>query len=165
MEEREHPRVMPGIEVFDVDGHKIGTVTHVHERAPAAAGATVATASATTAVGNTGGAAGADGGVFEVKTGLFGLGKHYFIPFSAVKDVTVGGVFVNRAKADLDTTGWDRKPDLVAHPDRVDQVVSPDRPTEVARPAEGMATSAAAPTAGTAAASPTDTSDSTRASA
>lgn len=159
MVEREHPRVMPGIEVFDVDGHKIGTVTHVHEGAPAAA------ASATAADGNIGGAAGADGGVFEVKTGLFGLGKRYFIPFTAIKDVTIGGVFVNRGKADLDSTGWDRKPDLVARPDRVDQVVSPDRPTEVARPAGDVTTTAAAPPAGTAAASPADTADSARSSA
>ena len=42
----------------------------------------------------TGGSGLAGDGVFELKTGLFGLGKHYYIPFSAVKDVTTGGVFL-----------------------------------------------------------------------
>jgi hypothetical protein len=132
MEEREYPRIMPGVEVFDADGHKIGTVAHVYE--PASGTPSVPDAA--------GGATTAGGGILEVKTGLFGLGKHYFIPFTAVKDVTVGGVFAAASKADLDSRGWDRKPSPVARPGGPDQVVSPNRPAEVARP---TGTTAAAP--------------------
>ena len=86
MEPREHPRVMPGLEVFDSEGSKVGTVTHLHETV----GSTERTVD----------------GTFEVKTGLFGLGKHYFVPFRAIAEVTTGGVFLKRSRADFDALGW-----------------------------------------------------------
>lgn len=86
METREHPRIMPGLDVFDSEGHKVGTVSHLHENGPSS--------------GDT------SDDTFEIKTGLFGLGKHYFIPFRAVQDITVGGVFLRRSRSDFDALGW-----------------------------------------------------------
>jgi hypothetical protein len=51
--------------------------------------------------------------IIEVKTGLFGLGKHYYVPFSAIQDVTSGCVFINQRKDDVDTLSWDVKPDYL----------------------------------------------------
>ena len=51
--------------------------------------------------------------IIEVRTGLFGLGKHYYVPFSAIQDVTSGCVFINQRKDDVDTLSWDVKPDYL----------------------------------------------------
>jgi hypothetical protein len=137
MEEREYPRIMPGVDVFDADEHKLGTVAHVYERGPTAAPGTVPTMAPTTGTA-AGMAAGAEG-AFELKTGFFGLGKHYFVPFTAIKDVTTGGIFITARKNDLDTMGWDTKPDFVEHPEQMEAPVSPARPAEVMQPAASTA--------------------------
>jgi hypothetical protein len=143
MEEREHPRVTPDLEVFDVDGHKVGSVAHVYELQPgaadsaAAARADLGIAGITTTGGATGGMGLAGDGAFELKTGLFGLGKHYYIPFSAVKDVTSGGVFLDTAKADFDAKGWHTKPDFVEHPEQWEQAIAPASGPASAQPETG----------------------------
>ena len=83
--------IQPGMDVFDVDAHKLGSVVHLHERAG-------------------GGAAGVGDYTVEVKTGFLGLGKHYFIPQSAVKDVTEGGVFLNASRDAAKHAGWETRP-------------------------------------------------------
>jgi hypothetical protein len=128
---------VPGIDVFDADGEKVGTVTHVFEFGPApvppstpGAAPTATMPAAGTAAGTVGGSSTpatrpALNGTFEVKTGLFGLGKHYFVPFDAIKDITTGGIFVSTRKADFESMGWDRKPDSMTSPTHTDQVVAP----------------------------------------
>ena len=105
--------IQPGMDVFDVDAHKIGTVVHLHERAGT----------------GTMGTAGATPGEYtvEVKTGFLGLGKHYFIPQSAVRDVTEGGVFLNASRDTVKQSGWETRPSDVG--------VQPAN-QETARPAE-----------------------------
>src|SRR5438105_1303312 len=93
------------MDVCDVDGNKFGSIARVyrHEMARAGTGASQ------------------DGGVgtmprddiIEVKTGLLGLGKHLYAPFSAIQDVTSGCVFVNQPKERVDDQGWDVKPDYL----------------------------------------------------
>jgi hypothetical protein len=51
--------------------------------------------------------------ILQVKTGLLGLGKHYYIPFSAIQDVTSGCVFVDQSKDRIDDMGWDVRPDYL----------------------------------------------------
>src|SRR6266498_739886 len=80
--------IQPGMDVFDVDAHKIGTVEHLFER----------------------GATGVGDYTVEVKTGFLGLGKHYFVPQSAVKDVTEGGVFLNASRDTVKQSGWETRP-------------------------------------------------------
>ncbi len=92
MEEWTITQVLPEMEVDDVDGAKIGTVAHVH-RAPAPADP----------------AARAD--VVEVKTGLLGLlGKHWYIPASAIQGVGEGCIVLAKTRAELDQTDWREKP-------------------------------------------------------
>lgn len=120
-------KIAPHMDVFDFDGHKVGTVAHVYER-PAPSGAGVDD----------------EDSIFEVKTGLFGLGKHLYIPFSAVKDVTEGGIFLGKARADFEYLGWYTKPDFLAHPDSAGQVAAPARSIEMAQPATAVSAAAGA---------------------
>ena len=85
MEERGMQQINSGTEVFDRDGHKLGTVSHVHELdAPGARG------------------------YLEVATGFLsrlGLGKHLYVPLEAVRDVTEGGVFLSAGRDQADQNG------------------------------------------------------------
>ena len=80
--------IQPGMEVFDVDAQKVGSVVHLYESD----------------------VPGSDRDVIEVKTGFLGLGKHLFIPRSAIKDVTEGGVFLSAAKGQAGELGWETRP-------------------------------------------------------
>ena len=102
-EQRYLGRLEPGMDVCDMDGNKFGTINHVYRAELAGVGA---------------GSAGTAGStpredVLEVKTGLFGLGKHLYVPFSAIQDVTTGCVFVNQPKDALEAQGWDVRPDYL----------------------------------------------------
>jgi hypothetical protein len=68
------------MDVCDVSGEKVGTVAGVH------------------------------GEVVEVKTGLFGLGKHLYVPPSAVDGVTEAGVVLRHAKQQFHEVGLDARP-------------------------------------------------------
>ena len=49
--------------------------------------------------------------VVEVKTGLFGLGTHLYVPSSAVDGVTEAGVILKHAKHEFHQVGLDARPD------------------------------------------------------
>jgi hypothetical protein len=95
-------RLEPGMDVCDVDGNKFGSIGRVyrHELVAASSGASdVGTMPREE--------------IIEVKTGLLGLGKHQYVPFSAIQDVTSGCVFVNLPKDRVEEQGWDVKPDYL----------------------------------------------------
>jgi hypothetical protein len=50
------------------------------------------------------------GDVVEVKTGLFGLGTHLYIPSDAVDGVTEAGVILKHAKHEFHGVGLDARP-------------------------------------------------------
>ena len=102
-EQRYLGRLEPGMDVCDVDGNKFGTIERAfrHEMAPVGA----------TEAGPIGTMTRED--ILQVKTGLLGLGKHYYIPFSAIQDVTSGCVFVDQSKDHIDDMGWDVRPDYL----------------------------------------------------
>jgi hypothetical protein len=79
-------QIAPGMDVCDVSGEKVGTVTRVHRPAVTAE-------------------------VFEVKTGPFGLGKHLYVPADEVEAVTEAGLILRRAKQEFHDFGLDAKPD------------------------------------------------------
>jgi hypothetical protein len=87
-------RVAPGMDVCDANGDKIGTVARMHQ--PAMVG------------GGSGGAG--EGSIIEVKTGILGLGKHLYIPASAIQDLTEGCLFISASKDALDGLGWHNRP-------------------------------------------------------
>ena len=103
MQERYIGRLEPDMDVCDIDGEKIGTIGHVYRHAYVT-GSEASTTNVATAPGED---------VIEVKTGLFGLGKHYYVPFSAIHDVTSGCIFINKRHDDMDGLAWDVKPDYL----------------------------------------------------
>src|SRR5687768_8580299 len=106
--------ITPGMEVYDTFDHKLGTVDHVHE--------------GSVAPGELVGA----NDVMEVKTGFLGLGKHLFIPRSAVRDVTEGGVFVAASREEISHHGWDQRPATLAGPGSATAQTSAGAPGEAA---------------------------------
>jgi hypothetical protein len=92
----------PGMDVCDVDGNKFGTIARVYRNELAQVG------SGSSSVGTM-----PPDDIIEVKTGLLGLGKHFYVPFNAIQDVTSGCVFVNLPKEQVEEQGWDVKPDYL----------------------------------------------------
>jgi hypothetical protein len=97
-------RLEPGMDVCDVDGNKFGTISRVYRHEMAAVTAGASSASVGTMPHED---------ILEVKTGFFGLGKHLYVPFGAIQDVTSGCVFINQPKEHVDQQGWDVKPDYL----------------------------------------------------
>ena len=87
-------RIVPGMDVCDTNGEKIGTVNHVYQHAMVGGGANDP----------------AHEDFFSIKTGLFGLGKHLYVPFNAIQEMTDGCVFIAKPKDALEGLGWDVKP-------------------------------------------------------
>jgi hypothetical protein len=101
MEEQKYlGRLEPGMDVCDVNGDKVGSISRVYRTDPAAARPRDAVAVATMRRED----------VLEVKTGLLGLGKHYYVPFDAILDVTSGCIFVKEPKDRIDELGWGVRP-------------------------------------------------------
>jgi len=50
------------------------------------------------------------GQFFNVDAGLLGT-KEYYVPFDAITEVVDNAVYLNVAKGDLKTMGWDQRPD------------------------------------------------------
>jgi hypothetical protein len=104
MQERDPGRIQADMDVCDVDGDKVGTVARVY-RHDVADVASVGTETAPTREELAPGEE-----VLEVKTGLLGLGTHYYVPLGAVRDVTAGAVFLSKRKAEFEGLGWHRRP-------------------------------------------------------
>jgi hypothetical protein len=95
-------RLEPGMDVCDLNGDKVGTINRVYRTDPAA-GSVEAGAVATLPRED----------ILEVKTGLLGLGKHYYVPMDAIQDVTPGCIFVKEPKERLEVMGWDVRPEYL----------------------------------------------------
>jgi hypothetical protein len=85
------------MDVCDINGDKLGTIAQIfrHEFANVAVG---------------GGPDTAQGDFIEVKTGFMGLGKHLFIPLTAVRDATEGCLFLDLTSEQVKEQDWDAKP-------------------------------------------------------
>jgi hypothetical protein len=96
-------RIAEGMDVCDVGGEKIGTVAAVHSYAPVAAG---------------GGRVVDQPSFVEVKTGFLGLGKHLYVPITAIQDVTEGCVFLHQRRdaVEHDHPGWRERPPALDRP-------------------------------------------------
>ena len=102
-EQRYLGRLEPGMDVCDVDGTKVGSVGRVYRHELASVGTGEPSSIGTLPREE----------IIEVKTGLFGLGKHLYIPFSAIQDVTSGCVFIDKPKDRIEQEGWDTRPDYL----------------------------------------------------
>ena len=85
--------IREGMDVYDVDGDKIGSVDEV---------------------------AGGGAGYMKVSTGPLGLGKDWYIPFNAVREVRSDGIYLGADKDDADRLGWNARPTAVGQGGRVD---------------------------------------------
>jgi len=83
-------KLYEGMDVFDANDEKIGTVDEILD------GATDASASG--------------GGYMRVPTGFLGMGREHHIPFSAVSSVEGERIYVNFAKDRLDELGYGEAP-------------------------------------------------------
>ena len=99
MHERYLGRIESGMDVCDINGDKLGSVERVYRYDLATVGHS------------------SDGGspphdeVLEVKTGFLGLGKHLYIPMTALSDVTPGAVFLSKAHDEIkQIDDWSDKP-------------------------------------------------------
>ncbi len=84
-------QVSDGMDVYDSNEDKIGTVHEVYD----------ATAAEKSSSG---------GGYLRVPTGFLGMGKEHHIPFSAIRDVRDGRIHLSAAKDRLDDLGFDAMP-------------------------------------------------------
>ena len=91
-----------GMDVCDLNGDKIGSIKHIYN-APAMR-STTGYGTAPLPTGST------TNGVFEVDTGFLGLGTNYYVPFSAISDITNDCARLNVSKDSLDSMNWDQKP-------------------------------------------------------
>ena len=48
--------------------------------------------------------------IIEVKSGFFGLGKHYYIPMSAVQEVLTDSIFLSKSREAFAELGYEEKP-------------------------------------------------------
>jgi len=86
--------IVSGMDVCDVGGEKVGSVAVVHRfsQLPDSTDAS------------------APEEILEVKTGLLGLGKHLYVPLSAVQEVLTESVFTSRPKEEFEALGYYEKP-------------------------------------------------------
>jgi hypothetical protein len=93
-EQRFLGRILPGMDVCDVGGDKIGSIAQVHRfsELPDPAEESVPDE------------------VMEVKTGLLGLGKHLYVPLSDVQEVLPESVYLSRPKEEFESRGYYTKP-------------------------------------------------------
>ena len=95
LEQRFLGRIVPGMDVCDVGGEKIGTVSHIHRFSELPDPADTASLPEE---------------YLEVKTGILGLGKHLYIPMSAVQEVLTDSLYISKAKEDVEGLGFYNKP-------------------------------------------------------
>jgi hypothetical protein len=96
LEQRFLGRIVPGMDVCDVGGDKIGSVSHIHRFSELPDPADTASLPEE---------------YLEVKTGFLGLGKHLYIPMSVVQEVLTDSLYISKAKEELETLGLYEKPE------------------------------------------------------
>jgi uncharacterized protein (TIGR02271 family) len=52
-----------------------------------------------------------DGRSFNLDTGFLGIGKEYYVPFDAIREVQENSIYLTVAKGQLDRLGWDQRPE------------------------------------------------------
>jgi hypothetical protein len=115
-------RITPGMDVCDVTGEKVGSIAHIYHLDESTAGTAPSTEGAAAEVvsesmpQSTPGTAPARTGeeILEVKTGFLGLGKHWYIPISAVQEVLTDSIFLSKSRDAFKELGYENKPEHLA---------------------------------------------------
>ena len=95
-------RITPGMDVCDVTGEKVGTIAHIYQFDQGTE------AAEEPAVSHTGDE------YIEVKSGFLGLGKHYYIPTSAVQEVLTDSIFLSKSREAFAELGYEEKPAVLS---------------------------------------------------
>jgi hypothetical protein len=90
-------RIVPGMDVCDVTGEKVGSIAHIYRFDEA------------TETEESGAARSGDE-LIEVKSGFLGLGKHFYIPMSAVQEVLTDSIFLDKSREAFEELGYTEKP-------------------------------------------------------
>ncbi|HEX3246509.1 MAG TPA: hypothetical protein VHX16_13965 [Chloroflexota bacterium] len=96
-------RVTPHMTVFDMEGKKVGTISQVYRFADTAVPAGHSGFANTPSAEHS-------SSVMEVKTGLFGMGQHLYIPTDAIDDGLEDSVFISKPREEFERLGWHEKP-------------------------------------------------------
>jgi hypothetical protein len=91
-------RITPGMDVCDVTGEKVGSISHIYQLDQGTGTTDEATPART------------GDELIEVKTGFLGLGKHYYIPMSAVQEVLTDSIFISKSREAFAELGYEEKP-------------------------------------------------------
>ena len=102
MPERYLGRIQAGMDVCDARGSRLGSVARVYRYDSAANGAEPAVVDEPVA-----------DEVVEVKTGMFGLGKHLFVPLGSVQEVIDDSVFLAVRGLDDELDQFKHKPEYL----------------------------------------------------
>lgn len=89
-------RIVPGMDVCDVSGEKVGSISHIHRVDEN----TMVDPSSRDFEE-----------IIEVSSGFLGLGKRFYIPMSAVQEVLTDSVYVNKSREAFGELGYERKPE------------------------------------------------------
>ena len=88
------------MDVYDVNGDKVGKTNKMYQ--PTIVSSTPSTLAEP--VGQP---------FVKIDTGFLGLGKHLYVPASAIADVSGDRVTLNVDKDRFDDLGWDERPDFI----------------------------------------------------
>jgi hypothetical protein len=111
-------RITPGMDVCDVTGEKVGSIAHIYHLDEATAGTAPTTEGVSAEVASesmpqsTPARSGDE--ILEVKTGFLGLGKHWYIPISAVQEVLTDSIFLSKSRGAFEELGYEKKPEHLA---------------------------------------------------
>ena len=100
----DHTRIRDGMDVYDLNGDKVGSVGKVYSM-------TGATATTSTSTSSTSGS-GSDW-YMKIDTGFLGLGKDLYVPARAISNIHDDRVVLDVGKDTIDTFGWDEKPSFI----------------------------------------------------
>ena len=92
-------RITPGMDVCDVTGEKVGSIAHIYR-----------VDEGTATPPNEATPARSADDLLEVKSGFLGLGKHYYIPLSAVQEVLTDSIFLSKSRESFEALGYENKP-------------------------------------------------------
>ena len=117
-------RLAHGMDVYDSNDDKIGSVEDVYDAPPN----TSRTSTSTTSTSG--------GGYLRVPTGFLGLGPEHHIPFSAISHVEADKVYLRVPREQLDELGYAEAPTRYAAPEDAALLeAEPDMTTERTMPA------------------------------
>jgi len=88
-------RITPGMDVCDITGDKVGSISHIY-RFDESPEPDVAARSGEE--------------IIEVKTGFMGFGKHFYVPLSAVQEVLTDSIFLSKSRETFEQLGYDTRP-------------------------------------------------------